>query len=296
MSSVFSRGASPIGLPHTSRAPLRGRAPFVWLARGARFHAVLLTVCAMAVSVPRAQAPLRVCADPNNLPFSNEHGDGFENKIATLVARELHRPLKYFWLPQRRGFIRNSLNAGRCDVVIGIPVQYGLLQPTTSYYRSSYAFVSRRDRHLRIDSFDAPPLKTLTIGIQVTGDDYNNPPAAQELASRHIVQNVRGFTVYGDYSRPDPQRAIVDAVADGRVDIAIVWGPLAGYYARRESTPIDVTTVTGVSNGAASRFTFDIAMGVRRDDTALRAALDTVISHRAGAIRQILRTYGVPLP
>ena len=122
------------------------------------------------------------------------------------MARELHRPLEYFWLPQRRGFIRNSLNAQRCDVVIGVPAQYGLLQPTRSYYRSSYAFVSRRDRHLHIDSFDAPSLKTLTIGIQISGDDYNNPPAAQELASRHLVQNVRGFTVYGDYSRPDPQR------------------------------------------------------------------------------------------
>src|SRR6185503_4680751 len=93
-----------------------------------------------------ARAALRVCADPNNLPFSNQDGDGFENKIATLVARELGRPLEYFWLPQRRGFIRNSLNAGRCDVVIGVPAEYGLLQPTTSYYRSSYAFVSRRDQ------------------------------------------------------------------------------------------------------------------------------------------------------
>jgi quinoprotein dehydrogenase-associated probable ABC transporter substrate-binding protein len=245
--------------------------------------------------VPSAQAPLRICADPNNLPFSNERGDGFENKIAALVARELRRPLEYFWLPQRRGFIRNSLNAQRCDVVIGVPAQYGVLQPTRSYYRSSYAFVSRRDRHLRIDSFDATPLKALTIGIQVTGDDYNNPPAAQELASRHLFKNVRGFPIYGDYSRPDPQREIVDAVADGRVDVAIVWGPLAGYYAKRESTPLEVRPIAAVSDTAASRFTFDIAMGVRRDDTTLRAALDTVIARRGGAMRQILRAYGVPL-
>jgi mxaJ protein len=262
---------------------------------GARSHAVLLAVWTMAASVQSAQAPLRVCADPNNLPFSNERGDGFENKIATLVSRALGRPLEYFWLPQRRGFIRNSLNARRCDVVIGVPVQYGLLQPTRSYYRSSYAFVSRRDRHLRIDSFDASLLKRLTIGIQVTGDDYNNPPAAQELASRHLVQNVRGFPIYGDYSRPDPQREIVDAVADGRVDVAIVWGPLAGYYAQRESTPIEVRPIAAVSHAPASRFTFDIAMGVRRDDTMLRAALDTVIARHGDAMRQILRAYGVPL-
>jgi ABC-type amino acid transport substrate-binding protein len=179
--------------------------------------------------------------------------------------------------------------------VIGVPARYGLLQPTRSYYRSSYAFVSRRDRHLRIDSFDAPVLKTLTIGIQVAGGDYNNPPAAQELASRHLVRNVRGFTIYGDYSRPDPQRTIIDAVADGRVDVAIVWGPLAGYYARRESTPIEVTPIAAMGSGPASRFTFDIAMGVRHDDTTLRTALDTVIARRGDAIRDILRGYGVPL-
>lgn len=240
-----------------------------------------------------ARAPLRICADPNNLPFSDEHGNGFENKIAALVARELRRPLAYFWLPQRRGFVRNSLNARRCDVIMSVPSQYGLLQPTKPYYRSSYVFVSRRDRHLRIDSFDAPSLKALTIGIQVSGDDYNNPPAAQELASRHLAHNVRGFTLYGDYSQPDPQRAIVDAVADGRVDVAVVWGPLAGYYARREPAAIEVTPIAG-TNGP-SRFTFEIAMGVRRDDTALRAALDTVITERGDDMRAILRAYGVPL-
>jgi mxaJ protein len=255
----------------------------------------LLTSWAVLASTANAQSPLRVCADPNNLPFSNERREGFENKIATLVARDLHRPLEYFWLPQRRGFIRNSLDARRCDVVIGVPARYGLLQPSKSYYRSSYVFVSRRDRHVRIDSFDAPSLKGLTIGIQMSGDDYNNPPAAQELASRHIVQNVRGFTIYGDYSRPDPQREIVDAVADGRVDVAVVWGPLAGYYAKRESVPIDVRPVAASVNGSPSRFTFDIAMGVRRDDTTLRAALDGVITRRADDIRRILRAYGVPL-
>jgi mxaJ protein len=262
---------------------------------GCRAIGALLTVWALLASSPGAQSPLRVCADPNNMPFSNEHGDGFENKIATRVARELRRPLEYFWLPQRRGFIRNSLDAQRCDVVIGVPAQYGLSLTTKTYYRSSYAFVSRRDRDLRIDSFDAPVLKRLTIGIQLSGDDYNNPPAAQALAARHIVQNVRGFTIYGDYSRPDPQREIVDAVADGRVDVAIVWGPLAGYYAKQESMPIDVRPIAGTGNEPSSRFTFEIAMGVRRDDLELRAALDDVITRRGDALRQILRAYGVPL-
>jgi mxaJ protein len=255
----------------------------------------LLTIWAVLASAPIAQAPLRVCADPNNMPFSNERGEGFENHVARLVARELHRRLEYFWLPQRRGFIRNSLNAQHCDVVMGVPAQYGLLQPTKTYYRSAYVFVSRRDRHLRIDSFDAPSLKSLTIGIQMAGDDYNNPPAAEELAARHIVRNIRGFTIYGDYSRPDPQREIVDAVADGRVDVAVVWGPLAGYYAQRETTPLDIRAVADAAGNSPSRFAFDIAMGVRRSDTALRVALDRVITQRGDNIRQILRAYGVPL-
>jgi quinoprotein dehydrogenase-associated probable ABC transporter substrate-binding protein len=255
----------------------------------------LLVLWSVLAADPIAQSPLRICADSNNMPFSNNRGEGFENKIASLVARELRRPLQYFWLPQRRGFVRNSLNAQRCDVVVGVPAQYGLLQPTRSYYRSSYAFVVRRDRHLRIDSFDAPSLRRLTIGIQMTGDDYNNPPAAQELASRHIVQNIRGFTVYGDYSRPDPQREIIDAVADGRVDVAVVWGPLAGYYARRATTPLDVMPIAAGANRPRRRFTFDIAMGVRRDDLVLRAALDGVIARRGDDMRHILRAYGVPL-
>src|ERR1700704_1648946 len=141
------------------------------------------------------QPTLRVCADPNNMPFSNRKGQGFENKIAELVARDINRQLVYFWSPQRRGFVRNTLKAERCDVVMGVPAQYGQLQPTRAYYRSSYVFVSRRDRHVRVDSFDAPVLKRLRIGIQVSGDNYDNPPAAQALAARHLVDNVRGFTV-----------------------------------------------------------------------------------------------------
>jgi mxaJ protein len=239
--------------------------------------------------------PLRVCADPNNMPFSNLKGQGFENRIAELVARDLGRPLAYFWLPQRRGFVRSTLKAGRCDVVMGVPARYELLQPTHAYYRSSYAFVSRRDRRLRVRSFDDARLRTLTIGIQMTGDDYNNPPAAQALAARHLTENVRGYTVYGDYSRPDPQREIVDAVADGRVDVAVVWGPLAGYYSRHEPTAMDVVPIGAAHDGPALTFAFDIAMGVRREDQPLRDALNKIIGRRRVEIRRILTTYGVPL-
>lgn len=256
---------------------------------------MVATGLAAATLASAEQAPLRVCADPNNMPFSNERGEGFENRIAALVARDLGRPLTYFWWPQRRGFLRHSLDAKRCDVVMGVPVQSRGVRVTHSYYRSTYVFVSKRERHLHVDSFDAPVLASLRIGIQVSGDDYNNPPAAQMLAERHLVQQVRGFTVYGDYAQPDPQRDIVDAVADGRVDIAVVWGPLAGYYAKQQSTRIDITPVALTGSAPASPMTFEIAMAVRRDDVATGRALDAAIGRRGAAIRRVLRAYGVPL-
>jgi mxaJ protein len=262
------------------------------MSSGCSTLAVVVAACAV---LGAGTAPLRVCSDPNNMPFSNQKGQGFENRIAEVVARELGRPMVYFWSPQRRGFVRNTLKAGRCDVMMGVPADSGLLLPTRAYYRSSYAFVSRRDRHLRVRSFDDARLKTLTIGIQITGDDYNNPPAAQALATRHIIDHVRGYTVYGDYSKADPQRDVVDAVADGRVDVAVVWGPLAGYYARREQAAIDVIPVRPGHDGPALAFAFDIAMGVRREDRTLRDALDAIIVRRHAEIRRILMSYGVPL-
>ena len=248
----------------------------------------------LGAAVPSPQ-PLRVCADPNNLPFSNQRRDGFENKIAALVASELHRPLEYFWLPQRRGFIRNSLNAGRCEVVIGVPAHYGLLQPTRSYYRSSYAFVSRRDRHLHIDSFDNGRVESV---------DHRHPGQWRRLQQSAGGPGTGGAAHHPERPRipdlrrllpPDPQREIVDAVADGRVDVAIVWGPLAGYYATREPTPLAVTPIATERDGPVSALAFDIAMGVRRDDRALKTALDEVIARRGSTMRQILRSYGVPL-
>jgi quinoprotein dehydrogenase-associated probable ABC transporter substrate-binding protein len=255
---------------------------------------LVIAAAACALSAAAPQPPLRVCADPNNMPFSNDREEGFENRIATLVARDMRRPLEYFWSPQRRGFIRTTLNAGRCDVVIGVPARYGLAGTTRPYYRSSYVFVTRRDRRLDVASFDDARLRALTIGIQITGEDYDNPPAAQALAARHLAGNVRGYPVYGDYSKPDPQRDIVDAVARGAVDIAVVWGPVAGYYARKETPAVEVSPVRS-PGGTGSRFAFDIAIGVRRGDVRLRDALDAVVVRHQAEIHRILRRYGVPL-
>src|SRR5438067_628783 len=181
-----------------------------------------------------SQRVLRVRADPNNLPYSNEKQQGFENAIASLMARDLKARVDYTWWPQRRGFVRMTLKRGQCDVIMGIPSNYELALPTQPYYRSSYVFVSRADRHLGITSFDDPRLKKLKIGVQMIGNDHVNSPPAHALAKRGIIDNVTGYTVYGDYRSQAPGRDIVDAVAKGTVDVAVVWGPQAGYFARQE--------------------------------------------------------------
>src|SRR3954469_19707536 len=155
---------------------------------------------------------LRVCADPNNLPYSNERQEGFENRIAELVAHELKAELRYVWWAQRRGYIRNTLRAGLCDLFVGMPTGLDMVLVTRPYYRSIYAFVTKRSGP-RITSFDDPRLKRLRVGVQIVGDDYANAPPAEALTHRGIVGNVRGYSVIGSYSDPNPPSRIVRAVA-----------------------------------------------------------------------------------
>jgi mxaJ protein len=230
---------------------------------------------------------LRVCADPNNLPYSNARQEGFENKIASLVARDLNARVDYTWFPQRRGFVRNTLRAGLCDCVIGVPANYELTLGTQPYYRSSYVFVARRDRRLGVTSLDDPRLRTWKVGVQMIGNDHVNSPPAHALANRGAIRNVVGYMVY------DPQ-AIVDAVARGDVDVAVVWGPQAGYFARQERVPLDITPVSPQVDLPFLPFVFDISIGVRRGDNALRDELDKVLDRRRADIEKILDRYGVP--
>jgi mxaJ protein len=238
---------------------------------------------------------LTVCADPNNLPFSNRAQAGFENRIAELVARELHRSLHYAWWAQRRGFVRNTLDAGRCDLVMGMPSTADRILPTAAYYTSTYVFLTRRAAGPPIASLDDPRLRRLRIGLHFIGDDYHNTPAATALARRGIVRNVVGYSIYGDYSKPNPPAALVDAVARGDVDVAIVWGPFAGYFGPRTRVPLVSTPVTPTTDGPEAAFAFAISAGVRRGDTALRAAVDRAIVAERPAIRAVLARYGVPI-
>jgi mxaJ protein len=245
-------------------------------------------------TIARPSGVLRVCADPNNLPFSNQHGEGFENKIAELLAQDLGERVEYTWWAQRRGFFRNTLRAGTCDIVIGVPSAFEMALTTKPYYRSTYVFLTRKDRHLNLTSLDDPSLKKLKIGVQIIGDDFSNAPPAHALSRRNIVGNVKGFTVYGDYSQPNPPARIVDAVAKGDVDVAIVWGPLAGYFAKQSRVPLTVVPVSPQIDQPFLPFVFDISMGVRRDDQELRDQIEQVLERRRDEVDRILQEYAVP--
>lgn len=243
-----------------------------------------------------AAAPiLRVCADPNNLPFSNRAQQGFENRLASLVAKDLGMQLSYYWFPQRSAFFRKTLNAGRCDVVMGLPQGIPVASTTIPYYRSSYVFVSRRDRHLRISSMDDPRLRTLRIGVHITGDEDSNLPPVNALLSRGIVRNLVGYSIYGNLAEENPPSDLIKAVANRQVDIAIAWGPMAGYFAKHSETPLVVTPVDVVSPNPKIPFTFAISMGVRHGDAQLEQQLNQEIQRRQPEIRQLLESYGVPV-
>ena len=264
--------------------------------------AVLLSAGGHAQSNPRnppAHAPavreLRVCADPNNLPFSNAAGDGFENRIIELLARDLGAQVRYTWWAQRRGAVRNTLNAGICDVIPGVASSAGMTATTDPYYRSSYVFVSRVDRELGdLSSFDDPRLPALQVGVQLIGDDGANTPPAHALARRGMAANVHGYMVYGDYRDRTPQSAVIDAVAAGDIDVAVAWGPTASYFAAHAAHPLRLVTVTPWLDGPQSPMVFDISMGVRRGDAKLRRELDRALRRNAAAIATILDDFDVP--
>ena len=243
--------------------------------------------CVAAAGEPRE---LRVCADPDNLPLSHEDGSGFENRIARLVAAEMGAELRYEWLPLRRGFVRKTMGAGLCDVFIGVPKDFERVMMTQPYYRSSYVFVDGR-RARGIDRFDDQRLRSLTIGVQLVGNDLAATPAGYALAMNGHVDNVRGFTIYGH--EPVAQRMIA-ALASGELDAALIWGPQAGYFASHSTAPLELRLAHPPAALAGMPFEFDIAMGVRRGDRALRDELDAIIDRRRADIDAILAAYSVP--
>jgi len=247
--------------------------------------AVALTLC---IAHPAAARELRVCADPNDLPYSDRAGDGFENRIAALIAKDLGAQLTYYWLPQWRGYARKTLQQQRCDVIPGIAQADDSVLATAAYYRGTFAFVYAGSRFPGLSSLDDPRLRDARIGVQVVGIDATPTPAARALARRGIVANVVGYPVMGD--TPSAQR-IVDAIADGTLDIGVVWSPQPGYFIVRRHFALDVVPIRGARDDP--RFDFAIAMGVRRGDVALRDALSASLARLTPKIDAVLREYAV---
>jgi mxaJ protein len=241
-----------------------------------------------------ASGDLRVCADPNNMPFSNRAGEGFENKLASLIARDMHQRVRYTWFAQRRGFIRNTLNAHECDIVMGVPSSFELAFTSRPYYRSSYVFVTRPDKRISVHSFDDAILRTARIGVQLIGDDGANTPPSHALAARGIIRNVKGYPVYGDYAKAHPPSAIIDAVRNGEIDVAIAWGPMAAFFARSADPPLEIVPVSPQVDLPFLPHVFDISMAVRREDKAFKYKLDSLIERDRPEIDALLASYAVP--
>ena len=228
----------------------------------------------------------RVCADPHNLPFSDEQGQGFENKLAELFARKLNEPTSYTYFPQVIGFVRSTLNALRCDVIMGTAVGDTLVQTTNPYYRTTYALIFKPDNGLDgVDSLGDPRLKGKRIGI-VAGT-----PPATILAQDGLMADARPYPLTVDTRSTSSPQMMSDDVAAGRIDAGVLWGPMAGYYAQH-TTP-HLTVVPLLKEGA--HLDFRIAMGVRRSDQDWKRKLNRLIAENQPEIEKILADYGVPL-
>lgn len=261
-----------------------------------RLAAAALAAAALAANGDLGTPPSRelaVCADPANLPYSNDRGEGFENRIAELLATELNATVRYAWNLQRRGFLRRTLQTGLCDVVIGVPAGLQGVAQTRPYYRSSYVLVARPDS--AVQGLDDPRLRGLRIGLQAVGAEGANTPAAMALARRGLADRVTGFAAWSDEADETPQAAIVRAVAEREVDVALVWGPIAGWFARPYAGQLRLDPVERDATAPELPFSYAMAIGVRRGDTALRDELQRALDRRQPEIRALLAAYGVPL-
>ena len=231
---------------------------------------------------------LRVCADPRDLPFSNEAGEGFENKIAELLAQKLGKTLAYEYYPGATGFVRNTLNAHRCDVIMGMPQGDDIVQGTNPYYRTTYVLVSKKGSGLdAVESLEDPLLQNKRIGI-VAGT-----PPATNLAVNGLLGNVRSYPLVVDTRVDAPTSTMMDDLEEDRIDVAVLWGPIAGYLAKHVTITVKVTPLVKETSGP--RMIYRIGMGVRHSDQEWKRLLNKLIAENQTEITHILATYGVPL-
>jgi mxaJ protein len=253
----------------------------------------LIFICAGISCYAINQHTLRVCADPNNLPFSNQAAQGIENKLARLIAHDLSADLQYVWFSERKNFLKNSLNANLCDAILGVPVDMDDALLTRPYYLSTYAVVTRMDRALKIESLYDPHLKDLRIGLHIVEDDY--APPGHLLAAQGLSKNIVGYSLYGAYGETNPPARLIDAVAKNEVDLAIVWGPFAGYFAMKSTIPLAVASVSP-NRFQMIPFTYSIGVAVRKGDAALQSAIQQVLDKECQNIRDLLKEYAFPSP
>jgi quinoprotein dehydrogenase-associated probable ABC transporter substrate-binding protein len=231
---------------------------------------------------------LRVCADPRNLPFSNEKGEGFENKLAELFADKLQKKLDYMYFPQATGFVRMTLGAHRCDVIMGFPQGDELVQGTNPYYRTAYALVAKLGSGLdEVNTLDDARLKGKHIGI-VAGT-----PPATNMAANGLMMNAKPYPLMIDTRFDSSAEAMIGDLMSGTIDAGILWGPMAGFYAKRANPQLHVTPLVKETTGP--RLTFRIGMGVRPADQTWKRLLNRLIQENQPAINKILLDYGVPL-
>jgi mxaJ protein len=235
-----------------------------------------------------AQTPLRVCADPDDLPFSSIKQSGFDNQIAQLLAHDLQRRAVFVWSRARRGFLREQFNKGVCDILMGVPEGMKRVQTTIPYYRSSYVFVTRNIDHLKLARFDDPAIGRQRIGLQILEEDFS-PPSLPLIRSGHAAQFV-GFDSFGDGGS-----RIVRAVAQKQIGFAVVWGPIAGYYAAKQHSSISLSPVRSTVDVSGIPFSFAITVAVHSGDSALATQLNNAIERHRADIYKILASYHVPL-
>lgn len=231
---------------------------------------------------------LRVCADPNNLPFSDEKGGGFENKLAELFAEKLQKRLEYMYYPQATGFVRNTLGSHRCDVIMGFPQGNDLVQGTNPYYRTAYALVSKPGSGFdEVATLEDERLKGKHIGV-IAG----TPPATNMVAAG-LMANAKSYPLMIDTRVDSSAGAMIKDLMSGEIDAAVLWGPMAGYYAKQSNPPLRVTPLVKETTGP--RLAYRIGMGVRPADQNWKRLLNRLIQENQPAINKILLSYGVPL-
>jgi quinoprotein dehydrogenase-associated probable ABC transporter substrate-binding protein len=261
---------------------------------------LLAAAGAPAAVADEARKAFRVCQDPNNLPFSSERGDGYENRIAELFARDLGLPVQYYSFPQRMAFIRNTLRYKlpgedyRCDVVIGVPAGFDQVSATKPYYRSTYALVYVQGRGLDgvktaadLDQLDPEQRRKLRIGL------FDRTPASQWLLKHGMVDNGVPYPILSPDPDQYPGQMIERDLAGGKLDAAIVWGPIAGYFAKRIGSPHLV--VLPLASEPGVRLDYAMAMGVRYGEPEWKQQIESLIERHRPEIQSILRDYGVPL-